>query len=258
METPASPHKPIIEVTALSRSFDRTRAIDQTTFDVQPGENLCVIGENGAGKSTLLYLLSGLLYPSSGHVKVFGLHRWKDSFTIRKQSIFLPDMPMVDPCPTPYEYLRLIAQIYRMPKSGFLRSVEELARQMNMIPHLGKEWNMLSFGMIKKTGLIGAFMPPVQLRILDEPFAGGIDPLATEQLMQWMGESRQRGETVIFSTQILEQAESVCDRILMLRCGSIEILGSPKELISLAGVDPTAPRALAKAFLKLSQKATQK
>jgi ABC-2 type transport system ATP-binding protein len=241
-----------IEAVGLRFRYGRTWAVDGVSLEIGAGEILCVVGPNGAGKTTLLSLLGGMVLPQQGHVRVFSLDRWRDNFEIRKRSTFLLAEPAFGESLTPYEFLRFFAQIYGMPKKIFLERVKTLAAEMNMTEHWNKPWGKLSLGMMKKTGLIAAFLPDAGLRIMDEPFAGGIDPMAMERLYGWMYDAKARGETIVFSTQVLEQAESAADRILMLENGGIRALASPAEIIAMAGVGVNEPRALYKAFLKLA------
>ncbi len=242
-----------IEAVGLRFRYGREWAVDGVSLEIPRGEVLCVIGANGAGKTTLLSLLGGMVLPQQGHVRVFGLDRWRDNFEIRKRSTFLLAEPAFGESLTPYEFLRFFAQIYGVPKVDFLERVKRLAAGMNMTGHWNKPWQKLSLGMLKKTGLIAAFLPDAELRILDEPFAGGIDPMAMETLYSWIAAAKARGETVLFSTQVLEQAESAANRILLLEGGHIRALGTPTGIIAMAGVSPGEPRALYKAFLDLTR-----
>lgn len=248
------PGQATIEAVGLQFRYGRTRAVDGVSLEIGAGEILGVIGPNGAGKTTLLSLLGGMVLPQLGHVRVFGLDRWRDNFEIRKRSTFLLAEPAFGESLTPYEFLRFFAQIYGIPKETFLERAKSLADDMDMVEHWSKPWGKLSLGMKKKTGLIAAFLPEAGLRIMDEPFAGGIDPMAMERLYGWMQAAKGRGETIVFSTQVLEQAESAADRILMLEDGAIRALSTPPELIAMAGVGPHEPRALYKAFLQLAGK----
>jgi ABC-type multidrug transport system ATPase subunit len=238
----------IIRATALRKRYGSTLALNNIDLEIAGGETLCVIGPNGAGKTTLLMLLGGVLLANGGSVTVFGLDRWRENYAIRKRSTCLSADPIFGTCATPYEYLRFIGQIYGLPKSVFLERAKRLADEMDMTPHLNKFWGKLSLGMQKKAGLMASFLPDAELRILDEPFAGGIDPMGMERLYHWFGEANTRGETVLFSTQVLEQAETAAHRLLMLGEGSILALGTPTELMQQAGVDPNAPRPLPTAF----------
>lgn len=246
----------VLEAVGLRHKYGLTTAIDGVSLEVPGGEILCIIGSNGAGKTTLLSLLGGMILPQRGHVRVFGLDRWRANFEIRKQSTFLFANPVFGASRTPYEFLRFFAQIYGIPRGVFLERVERLAAEMNMTGHWDKPWNKLSLGMMKKAGLIAAFLPEVPLRMFDEPFAGGIDPMAMEQLYGWMADGKAHGETILFSTQVLEQAENAADRLLLLEDGGIRALDTPDALITQAGVDPNEPRALYKAFLAMSRHET--
>lgn len=245
---------PLAELTDVRKRYGRTHAVDGASFTVLPGEVLCVIGANGAGKSTLLYLLGGVIYADSGHLRVFGLDRWAENLAIRRQSTFCPAEPVVGAAATPREYIRFIAQIYGVPAADYRARLRELAEAMRFLPHLDKPWNELSLGMTRKANLIAAFLPPARLRILDEPFAGGIDPQGMETLYAWLAAARARGETIIFSTQVLDQADAIADRILLLHGGQTRLLAPPADLIALAGIDPASPRALARAYMTLCER----
>lgn len=248
----------LIQVIGLRKKYPGVWALRGVSLEIRAGEVFCVIGPNGAGKTTLLYLLAGAVFPSAGHVTVFGLHRWKRNFEIRKRSVLLTTEPLYGASPTPYEYLRFLAQIYGLSKDAFRDKIRRLGDEMQYRPYVSKAWSALSPGLAKKAGLIGCFLPDLPLRILDEPFAGGIDPVGMEVLYGWMDAARNRGETTVFSTQVLDQAEHVADRIALLHEGGILAVGSPAVLMDQAGVSPSSePRPLAKAFLRL-MKAAQK
>jgi len=220
---------------------------------VNTGETVCLVGQNGAGKSTLIHLLAGLIYPNSGEVSVFGLDRWKESYEIRKRSIVVPAEPPIGSTYCPYDYLKLISQVYGLSADEFQSRLHQLSPKLNYTQHLKKRWHELSLGLGKKAALLGAFIAPVELRIFDEPFAGGIDPLGMEVLYEWFAESKQRGETILFSTQVLDQAEAVSDRIVLLNQGEVTLDGSPAEFIKKAGTE-SEKRPLYKAFVNLTGK----
>ena len=245
--------EPILQVSALCKRFGSIKAVDQVSFDVPAGEVLCLIGANGAGKSTLLLLLGGVIYADSGTIRVFGRDRWAENLEIRRQTTFALAETLAGNTPTPREYLRFIGQIYGLAQERFEARLEQLAGEMEFTPHLDKAWEQLSLGMAKKAMLIGAFLPEARLRLLDEPFAGGIDPRGMEMLFTWFAAARERGETILFSTQVLDQAETISDRLMILQHGTSHYLGTPEELIRSAGLDPATPRALTRAFLKLTE-----
>lgn len=246
---------PIISAIGLSKKYGRILALGGVTIEVAPGEAVCIVGPNGVGKTTLLLLLSGAIFPTAGDVRVFGLDRWQNNFKLRKLMTLVPAETIVGQSPTPYAYLRLVGQVYGMSREDFATRLERAVCEMDYAPHLHKNWAQLSLGLAKKAILIGGFLPEVSLRILDEPFAGGIDPLGMEALYSWIRAASRRGEAVVFSTQVLEQAETVADRIVLLRGGRVSLSGTPAEFIAAAGVDPQSPRALGQAFIRLTRDA---
>jgi ABC-type multidrug transport system ATPase subunit len=239
----------VIRAVGLKKNFGRVRALTGVSLEVRRGEVLCIMGPNGAGKTTLLYLLAGLLFPSEGHVTVFGQHRWRENYEIRRRSTILPTLPVYGGSPTPYEYLRLLAQIYGLPKDMFVERLRQLCEEMDYLPHLTKEWPQISPGLQKKAGLIGSFLVNVELRILDQPFAGGVDPMGMEVLLRWMAQARSRGETTLFTTQVPDLAEAAADRIALLCQGHLDLLATSREIIEKAGLSPDEPRAFSRAFL---------
>lgn len=245
----------VISAIGLQKRYGRQLALDGVTLNVSAGEVVCIIGPNGVGKTTLLYLLAGVIFPTAGHVRILGLDRWENNFELRKRITVVPADLIIGQSPTPYAYLRLVGQLYGMEKNAFAEKLERMVGEMDFGPHLHRSWCELSFGLAKKAVLIGGFLPEVPLRIMDEPFAGGIDPLGMEVLYHWARAARLRGETVVFSTQVLEQAETTADRLVLLHEGRVSCSGRPVDVIAAAGIDPAEPRALGRAFIKLTRDA---
>lgn len=235
----------------LTKMLGGRAAVEAVHLSLRAGEIVCVAGPNGAGKTTLLSLLSGASYPSSGHLTVFGMHRWKRNFQIRRRSTFVPSETAYGACPTPLELFRLVARVHGLSRESFRTRLERLAARMSMTEAMKKTWDRLSWGMRRKAGLIAGFLPDAELRILDEPFGGGIDSLAAEALGEWMREARGRGEAFVFSTPEPDRAEGIADRLVVLDDGREVAEGPPDAVIRGAGIDPSEPEALARAFRKL-------
>src|SRR5690606_21794239 len=122
---------------------------------------------------------------------------------------------------------------------------------LSFAPVLDNPWVELSLGQTHEAMMIGGFLPPARLRILDEPVASGIDPLGMEILGVWMKESRDRGEAILFSTQVLDRAHMLADRLLILGDGRLIFGGTPRDLMQEMSVDNTNDYALNEAFMKL-------
>lgn len=255
MDTDESPI--VLEAIGLRKSFEGKRAVDGISVTLRRGEIVALLGANGAGKSTLLYLLAGMLVPNKGLISVFGMDRWESNFAIRRQSSYLAAEPWFGACQTPWEYMQFVAAAYQMTRGQLVERGDRLAAQMNMLSNMTKRFDQLSLGMRKKAGLIGAFLPEAQLYLLDEPFAGGIDPMAMESLRGWIAEAGRRGATVMYSTQVLDLTEELATRLMVLIDGRTCHDGTPEALIRRAGINPSENRALHRAFGKLVEFANE-
>jgi ABC-2 type transport system ATP-binding protein len=241
----------VLSAVGLKKKFGSTKAVNGISLEIFQGETVCVIGPNGAGKTTLLHLLGGIIMPNSGHITALGMHRWKDNFKIRECSIFIPATMIFGNFPTPFEFLRFVGQLYHLPKDEFHSRLENRVKEMNYQKHLHKPWSKLSLGLAKKAGLIAAFLPDLSLRLMDEPFAGGIDPYGMEMLVRWIAEASARGETTVFSTQVLEQTNGT-GKLALICEGQLKFYGTLEEMLKMAGVEPGETRAISKAFIALT------
>lgn len=246
--------EPVIVAQNLELSFGKVDAIRGVSLDVHRGETLAIIGPNGAGKTTLLSLLAGMYFPKAGEVSVFGMDRWKENRTIRLRSAIAPVAPVWGGTSTGLDFVMLMGRIWGVPKEVFVPRLERLVAALDLEPYMRKSVHTLSTGIQKKFSLAAVFVLPVELRMLDEPFEGGIDPRGIEVLHQLIQDARSAGETTIFTTQQLEPAEALADRIAMLRDGLLDFVVTPEELIRMGGQESGSPRALSRAFMALTNR----
>jgi len=248
----SSTSAPIVNAQRLRVRFHNTftTALRDVTFTAHRGEIICVIGPNGAGKTTLLNLLAGCLFKRRTRIQIFGLNRWRKNKEIRLRSTYTPMNSHYLIGETPMEHLQAIGLLYGMAQETFATRCAALVHDFSYADLLQRPFANMSLGQRQKAMLIGGFLPEVELRILDEPVAGGIDMLGMEILGVWMKEARARGELVIFSTQVLTRAEMLSDKLLILDRGRSRFFGSPGELMQQTGTDPAQEYALNQAFLK--------
>src|SRR5690606_20903751 len=154
--------------------------LDNVSFAVQPGEIVCVVGPNGAGKTTLLNILSGTMLKTNCKIRVLGHDRWRNNATIRLQTTYVPAHLHYTIGSTPKEHCVGVRYAYRIAQSSFEAGCEELVRDLNYESYIHRHWQCLSLGLSHKAMMIGGFLPPAKLRILDEPVASGIDTLGME------------------------------------------------------------------------------
>lgn len=197
----------------------------------------------------LLYLLGGLVFPTSGRVTVFGLDRWKSNFAIRKRCTFLPRETHFGACYTAWEYFLLVGEVYGLTQEETAERVKPLCESMSLLPHLTKPIKVLSPGLMRKVGLVGAFLPPVELRFFEQPFDGSIDQSAAESLVAWLRESKKKGETLVATCPLfdpvqrredalLRPGEPLSDRFLILDHGALIAQLNWADVIASAGGVP--------------------
>jgi ABC-2 type transport system ATP-binding protein len=235
-------HGPValIQTDALSKLYDETHGIADVTIAVEAGEVFGFLGPNGAGKTTTIRTLLDLLHPTSGTARLFGLDSHRDSVAIRARLGNLPGDFGYGREATGREAVRLLA---RMRGRTDLGRAETLARRFRA--DLDRPLGQLSRGNRQKVGLILATFHEPELLILDEP-TSGLDPLMQEEFLALVGEERDRGSAVFFSSHELDEVERVCDRVGIVRDGKLiaverisELLGRAQRRIAVELADPT-------------------
>jgi ABC-2 type transport system ATP-binding protein len=206
----------------LVKSYRGIRAVDSVTLEIRPG--ICaLLGANGAGKSTLLKLLTGLVSPDIGEIRIAGVDiasRSTDSTEVRKLIGVLPeDLGLFDDLSI-YEHLNLTGPIYGLSMQETDRRAEILLRLLALDHAPRTPLRECSFGMRKKTALAMALLHDPQVLFLDEPFEG-IDPSASKVIASTLSTLAGRGKTILLTSHILPLVESLASRTLILHQGSV-------------------------------------
>ena len=217
---------PTVEVTEVSKSFGKMKAVDKASFEVNQGEIFGLLGPNGAGKTTLIRMLLDLIKPDSGRVAVLG----GPMTEAKKNHIgYLPeerglyqDIPL-DRC---LIYLTTLKGL--SPNEAKARAQTFLER-FDLSDHRRKKVKELSKGMQQKAQLIVTLIHQPELIIIDEPFTG-LDPLNTQMVKNLLRELRTQGATIIMSTHQMHQVEEMCDRIVLLNQGKVLLYGSLADI----------------------------
>jgi ABC-2 type transport system ATP-binding protein len=218
----------IIETQDLSKSYGSTSALKGITLNIEAGGVVGLLGPNGAGKTTLVETFEGLRAPSSGRVSVLGLdptrqaRLLKERIGVQLQSTSLPqDL-------NPFETLRLFGAFFNksLPPAEVLERVG-LTGKMKSRNHT------LSGGQRQRLAIAMALVNDPELLILDEP-TSGLDPVSRREIHSYIADQRASKRTVLLSTHYIEEAEKLCDRVILLRAGEIVADGSPAELVSRA------------------------
>lgn len=222
------PPTPLIETSALTKRFGRTTALDELDLHVAEGDVHGFLGPNGAGKSTTIRVLLGLIRPTSGTARVFGLDPWNDAVTIHRDIAYVPGDVSLWPGLTGGEAIDLLTS---------LRGGADPARRAELIEQFAfdprKKARTYSKGNRQKVALIAAFARPARLYILDEP-SSGLDPVMEAVFRRQVERVRSEGATVLLSSHVLSEVEQLCDRVTIIHDGAVVESGSLAELRHLS------------------------
>jgi ABC-2 type transport system ATP-binding protein len=216
--------QPVIETRGLVKDFGRTRALDGLNLTVAPGEIHGFLGPNGAGKSTTLRVLLGLIRPTAGTATVFGLDPWADPVATHRDIAYVPGDVTLWPNLSGGEAIDLLAGLRGGADANLRR---ELIEEFEFDPR--KKARTYSKGNRQKVALIAAFSRPARLYLLDEPSAG-LDPLMDSVFRRQIERVTRDGATVLLSSHILSEVEQLCDRITIIRSGTVVETGTLGEL----------------------------
>ncbi len=223
----------MIELIQLSKSYakSRVKAVDDISLHVKKGEVFGFIGPNGAGKTTTIKMITGILTPDSGQVKINGIDMAQDPITCKRNFSYAPDSHQVYDRLTGLEYLNFLADMYDVDTRKRQQQMEKYLAMFELTGAVGEQIKSYSHGMRQKLSLTGALLPDPPLWIMDEPMVG-LDPKSQHLLKQEMRAHCDRGNTIFFSTHVLEVAERLCDRIAIINHGNIIAVGTLEQLRS--------------------------
>jgi ABC-2 type transport system ATP-binding protein len=205
----------IIEIDHLTKMYGKNRGITEVSFNVQEGEIYGFIGPNGAGKTTTLRILVGLIFPTSGSARIFGRDVVKEGHIIRADIGYLPSEVFYYENMKVIDLLKYSASFY--PQDSTQR-MNELVRRLEL--DVTRKIDELSYGNKKKVGIVQGLLHSPKLIILDEP-TSGLDPLMQREFFDIIREENERGATVLFSSHILSEVQRLCDRVAIIKEGSI-------------------------------------
>ena len=226
--------QPVLEANHLSRTFGDFVAVDDATFTLQPGEIVGFLGPNGAGKTTTIKMLTGLLGPSSGAARVAGYDIVAQPLEAKARIGYVPDTPNLYGKLKASEYLRFVGQLYRVPPAQVEERMRPMLDMFDLTEVAGNYLDTFSHGMQQKVAITGAFLHDPQIVFMDEPTVG-LDPRSARLIKDLMIRNRDRGRTIFFSTHILEIAQTMCDRVIIINKGRIVADARVDELRAMRG-----------------------
>lgn len=232
---PASPGETIVSVRGLTKVFkdfwgrSKARAVDDVDFEVRRGEVFGLLGPNGSGKSTTVKLLLGLLYPTKGHIEVFG-HSPRHVQT-KSRIGYLPEESYLYRYLNAGETLEFFGNLFHLARSDRSHRAEQLLEMVGLSQARTRAVGEFSKGMQRRIGLAQALINDPDLVILDEP-TSGLDPIGCREVKDLIVALARRGKTVILSSHLLADVEDVCDRVVIYYGGRIQAMGTLKDLLA--------------------------
>lgn len=204
------------------------KAVDNLSIDIKPGEIYGFIGPNGAGKSTTIKMITGITDYTEGEIIINGVSS-QDDKKMKLQFGYVSDTPDMFLKLKGIEYLNFLGTIYNVPKDERKNRIVELADKFELTSALGDKIQTYSHGMRQKIMVIGALLHNPKVWILDEPLTG-LDPKSSFTLKEMMKEHANKGNSVFFSTHVLEVAEKLCDRIGIINKGKLVYEGTMEQI----------------------------
>ena len=218
-----------LELIDLTKRFGDKTAVDDVSLALEPGAFLGLLGRNGAGKSTTLKMVTGLLKPTAGRIRVLGLDLEADPLAVKRQIGAMPeDMALLDMLTGP-QYLRFVGRMYGMPDALIDGRQAELFDTLDLAPGPKTLIADYSFGMKKKVALCAALIHGPKVVFLDEPFEG-IDPVTSRTIKDILQGLQRSGVTLVLTSHILEVVEKLCPLIAILDEGQLKGFGPLDEL----------------------------
>ena len=212
----------MIKLYDVSKTYAKSsvKAVDSLTLEIKAGEIFGFLGPNGAGKSTTIKMITGILTPDSGTIQIDGVNIAENPIGAKSVIGFVPDDHDVYETLKGIEYLNFIGTMYGVKSATLKQKIEEYASLFDMTDALPNMISSYSHGMKQKLSVIAALVHEPKVWILDEPLTG-LDPQSAYQLKQLMRKHADMGNTVFFSSHVIDVVEKVCDRIGIINHGKL-------------------------------------
>ncbi|MEH1126118.1 ABC transporter ATP-binding protein [Micromonospora sp. CPCC 206061] len=222
--------EPLIHARGLVKRFGSFTAVDGIDVDVQPGEAFGFLGPNGAGKSSTMRLVGCVSPPTGGTLRILGMDPRRDGPAIRARLGVCPQLDNLDPELTVRENLTTYARYFGIPRKVARQRADELLDFVQLTERAGSKVEPLSGGMKRRLTIARALVNEPEIVLLDEPTTG-LDPQARHLVWERLFRLKRQGVTLVLTTHYMDEAEQLCDRLVVMDGGRIVAEGSPRELI---------------------------
>lgn len=207
-------------------------ADDNITFKAEPGEIVGILGPNGAGKTTLLRIISGIMEPTSGKVTIDKMNYKENEIEIKKKIAYLSGNTKLYKDISPYELLKMCGEYYEVPSNELEVRINNIVDKFDIRSFLHQKIENLSTGQYQRIGIARCLVHNPKYYILDEA-TSGLDIISSQVILDFIKDEKKNNKCIIYSTHYMEEAENICDKIIMINKGKIIAEGSPKEIKKL-------------------------
>ena len=228
----------MIKVNDLKKKFVKQKnkkekmefyAVNGVSFEANEGEIVGILGPNGAGKTTLLRMVAGIMNPTSGDVQFDDMNYKRDEIKIKKSLAYLSGNTKIYNSISPYELLRMCAEFYEVKKDEIDNRIQEISRILEMDKFLYSRIGNLSTGQTQRVNIARCLIHDPKYYILDEA-TSGLDIISSQIILDFIKSEKKKGKCVLYSTHYMEEAENICDRVIMINHGNIIKEGTPDEI----------------------------
>ena len=220
----------MIQIQNLTKSYVKDKkSVDNLNLEIKDGEIFGFLGPNGAGKTTTIKMITGILNPDEGDILIDGKSIQKEPLEAKKKFGFVPDSPDMFLKLKGIEYLNFLADIYEISEDTRKERIQALTAKFEIQDALNSQIQSYSHGMRQKIVICGVLLNNPKNWILDEPMTG-LDPKSSFDLKEMMRKHTQEGNSVFFSTHVLEVAEKLCDRVGIINKGKLVFVGTFEEM----------------------------
>jgi ABC-2 type transport system ATP-binding protein len=228
----------MIQLQHLTKRFGAQTAVDDLSFEVPAGQILGFLGPNGAGKSTMLKMLTGMLEPTSGTATICGFDLLREPIEVKRHVGFVPESGAVFESLTGLEYLEMVAALYAIPPEAARARIRQFIAffDLSFETLTDKLLGAYSKGMRRKVVITAALLHNPPVVFFDEPL-DGLDANAAVGFKALIQTLAHEGKTIVYSSHILDVVERVCDRVIIIDKGRMQVDGRPAELLAAHGAD---------------------
>ena len=228
----------MIKVDNITKKFVRNKskkekeefyADKDITFEANNGEIIGILGPNGAGKTTLLRMIAGILEPTEGKITFDGMNYQNNEIEIKQKIAYLSGNTKIYDTLSTYELLKMCCDIYGVPKENSEKRIKEIINILGIEQFLYNEIANLSTGQTQKVNLSRCLVHNPQYYILDEATTG-LDIISSQIILNFIKGEREKGKTILYSTHYMEEAENICNRVIMINKGKIIKTGTPEKI----------------------------